>query len=66
MVGLLNSTIKPKMHLQFDPPDTGIEVQLANDPYGGLGRYSDPVWNETTQSYNPGTFVYDGSNYATR
>ena len=54
------------MHLQFDPPDTGIEVQLANDPYGGLGRYSDPVWNETTQSYNPGTFDYDGSNYATR
>ena len=59
---LLNDKIRPAMNREFDPAETGVDVLIVDDPYGGGGFYFGPSSNETaTSGFNPGRFMYDGS-----
>lgn len=48
------------MSLEFDPADTGIDVQIEDDPAGSGGFYYGPQLDSETGEYGPGTFAYDG------
>ena len=59
---MLNDKIRPAMNREFDPAETGVDVLIVDDPYGGGGFYFGPSSNETaTSGFNPGRFMYDGS-----
>lgn len=57
---MLKDRIEPKMSLEFDPADTGIDVQIEDDPAGSGGFYYGPQLDSETGEYGPGTFAYDG------
>ena len=58
---MLREVIEPAMQKEFDPPSTGIDCDVVDDPYGSIGRYLNPKFNPTTGDYEPGIFMYDGS-----
>ena len=60
---MLNDKIRPAMSREFDPAETGVDVLIVDDPYGGGGVYFGPSSNETaTSGFNPGRFMAANQN----
>lgn len=57
---MLKTKLEPKMSKEFEPANTGVDVIIVDDPYGGGGSYFNPSYNESSGGFNPGRFMYDG------
>ena len=54
---MLNNQVRPNLGKEFYP-EPAIGVELRDDPYGSLGRYSSPKWRNN--KWTNGIFLYDG------
>lgn len=49
------------MSKEFDPVDSGVELEIVDDSNGGIGSYTNPKFDEESGVFTSGVFRYDGS-----